>query len=333
VFDSVYDILFVWLTTLVVVGIALRSALNRAKSIGFVRFIRSERGAAYAIPYVMTSAVAAFMMALLVQSTFILMAKIGTMYAAHSACRSFIAWQPVGHDVDLAPWATIELGLIGVEANENIPEIIVGGGSVETRIRPGFDIPTLHAKRAATMAMVPFASSYPQHLDELFPAFPLVAGRGDNFGPASATGALVYIDRWFYEKAYRRILDDSISENQGFVSDFIREPDAAAAQNYIYNKYKYAAAATAVSTPDDMVPWNGDVEIKVTYRMPFHIAATAPILAGRQWWAYRFFGIGGDSYYRDIETSIVLPSEAGKTEDGKIGIPYQPSLLLEALNE
>jgi hypothetical protein len=43
-------------------------------------------------------------------------------------------------------------------------------------------------------------------------------------------------------------------------------------------------------------------------------------------------GRGEGPFFRDIETTIKMPSEAAKTEDGKIGIPYQPSLILEALN-
>ena len=72
-----------------------------------------------------------------------------------------------------------------------------------------------------------------------------------------------------------------------------------------------------------MVRWNEDVEVKIAYQVPFIVPATGKILGGTK---------QGNTYYRELKVTTKMPSEAANTINGKIGIPYQPSLLMEAVN-
>jgi hypothetical protein len=63
-------------------------------------FLADEAGASYALPYLMTFPIYLFTVCLVVQSTMIMLVKIGTMHAAHSAARSAIVWRSGTPDSD-----------------------------------------------------------------------------------------------------------------------------------------------------------------------------------------------------------------------------------------
>ena len=303
-FESVVDVWVVWAVTLLLLTWLTRKVLGNFRLARVRRFHGEESGASYALPYMLTFPIFILIMACFIQATLILMAKIGTVYAAHSACRTYIVWQSAGQGA-------------------SVP--IIGD----------FDYPKYKAKRAATMAMVPFASSFEQHRTNLYPTFPIdvgaVFGDGDGIMPSTAANLLTYVDREAYLRMYRRTLANANKEEQGagtFTSDIILNRKQGSTDQYIKNKYLYAAAATRVYTPEDMVKWNGDLEVKVKYRMPFLIPGTARFLGGTRYALYEWFGLGG-TFYRDIESTAKMPAEAAKTDDGKVGIPYQPSLFVE----
>ncbi len=57
-------------------------------------FLRDERGASYALPYLMTFPFYMFFVLWTVQSTMIIIVKIGVMHAAHMSARSAVVWRP-----------------------------------------------------------------------------------------------------------------------------------------------------------------------------------------------------------------------------------------------
>lgn len=264
-----------------------------------------EEGASYALPYVLTFPIFVLLMAVFVQASLILTCKIGTVYSAYAAARVYIVWQSASEDVS------------------------VGGKN--------FDFAKFKSARSASLAMVPFASSNPRHLKDMYPTFPVVIGSdgvGGNFVFSTfAMGLLINIDRPFYTQMYNRLLEEANKNDTGIVHKVIKNKKQGASDEYIENKFKFAVASTRVqcSAHDKLAKWNEDVTVTIRYRMPFHVPGTARILGGKSmkpWW---FFG--PTTYYRDIESNVTLPSEAAKTPNGKIGIPYQPSLVLEYLNQ
>lgn len=317
IFESVADVWLIWAVTLFILTWGARRTFNQFQVRKMARFHRCESGATYALPYVITFTVFMIVMATFIQATLILMAKVGTLYAANNACRTYIVWQSAGQGASVA----------------------------------GIDIPypEYKARRAATQAMVPFASSFEKH-QGLTLAFPpkmellsLAAHHGfsladlDTFLSTFATGGLAVADREAYLVMYRNILENANAEAKGTeTSDIIESPHQGSSDTYIRNKYIYAALATKVELPGELVEWNGDVEVKVSYRMPFMIPGTSRILAANRFppvpgFLERWLGIRGVPY-RDIETTVIMPAEAAKTEDGKVGIPYQPSLFVDLLN-
>ena len=168
------------------------------------------------------------------------------------------------------------------------------------------------------MAMVPFASCSQRHQADLFP------------GARQLSFVKYKIDSELYRRIYQRTLATANEkDNHNTHTGIIKNPKNDASKEYMEAKYIYAGAAVDVELPEEMVAWNDDVVVKVTYRMPFHIPGTARMLGGRRTFTTFFTGGG---FYRDIESTVVMPSEAAKTPDGTIGIPYQPSLVVETLN-
>jgi hypothetical protein len=304
VFESVVDVWLVWAIALVLIGFCSRRVLSRFRLANLRRFHACEEGASYALPYVLTFPIFVLLMAVFVQASLILICKLGTVYSAYSAARTFIVWQSAATHF----------------------------GSSSTM----FDYAKFKSCRAASMAMVPFASSNPRHLEDMYPTFPAVLGSdgvGGNFVFSQfALGLLINVDQPLYYQMYARLLADANQHDTGTVHKVIADKKQGAHSTYIRNKFNFAVASTRVSCADadKMIAWNKDVAVKVRYRMPFHVPGTARILGGKSmkpWW---FFG--PTTYYRDIESTVTMPSEAAKTPDGKLGIPYQPSLVLEFLN-
>ena len=291
VFESVVDVWIIWFVSLFLFGFCIRRAFQQFSWQSFRRFAKSEHGASYALPYVLTFPIFLLLMCVLIQASFIIMCKMGTVYAAHSSARTFVVWQGMNAQAAQA---------IGLENEEYI---------------------RYKTHRAAMMAMAPFANSNVNQRESLFPLFPLALGDGESVEmgaldlPETLANALSFADREAYVQAYSRLVADAHSKDESTTHPIIDRADRIASGNYIRSKYSYAAAATRVTTPEEIAKWNEDVEIKVRYRMAFHLPVTARVFGGEsRFWSSQLF--------RDIETTIVMPSEAADTDDGTIGIPY-----------
>jgi hypothetical protein len=305
IFESVIDIWLIWAAALLILALCCRRLIGRMHIANLRKFHCCEEGASYALPYVLTFPIFVLLMAVFVQASLILICKIGTVYSAYSAARTYIVWQSAGsHHPD---------------------------GSNK------FGFAKFKACRAASLAMVPFASSNPQHLKDMYPTFPLVIGSdgvGGNFVFSTfALGLLVNIDRPRYSQMYNRLLNNANQKDTGTVHQVIKDRAQGASDDYIDNKFKFAVASTRVqcSASDNLAKWNEDVTFTIRYRMPFQVPGTARILGGssmKPWWYF-----GPTTYYRDIESNVTMPSEAAKTPNGNVGIPYQPSRILELLNQ
>jgi len=287
IFESVGDVWLVWILSLLLIGYCMRRLFSQFRFSNLRRFHRSEAGASYALPYIMTFVCFVFLMAMFLQASLMLVTKFGTMYSAHAAARTFVVWQSAAPE---------DVSVVGID----------------------FNYARLKANRAAVMAMVPYASCSKRHQSGLFPG-------------AKAISYVKYkADSLLYRRIYERTLETANEKDSHRThTGIIKNPKGGASKEYMEAKYIYAGAAVSVDLPEEIVAWNDDMAVKVTYRMPFHIPGTARMLGGQRtfysWWT-------SGPFYRDIESTVVLPSEAAKTADGTIGIPYQPSLVVEALN-
>jgi hypothetical protein len=95
--------------------------------------LQGEEGAAYSVPYVMTFPIYVMFVGLVVECSLLLVTKIGTMYAAYAATRAAVVWESGKSG---SPPYTIQ------KMQKKMEE---------------------KAKRAAILAMIPFASGSSQH--------------------------------------------------------------------------------------------------------------------------------------------------------------------------
>lgn len=91
IFRSVELIWMVWIIS-IFACVGLTYALRRGQRRSW-RGLREEDGAAYAVPYVMTFPLYALFIALVIECSLLLVAKIGSMYAAYAAVRSAVVWE------------------------------------------------------------------------------------------------------------------------------------------------------------------------------------------------------------------------------------------------
>lgn len=87
----------VWLIWLLAVGslALLTRAVLRSISFRWVRTLAwGEEGASYSLAYVLTVPIYIILICLVVETTSLLIVKVGTMYAAYAAARSRIVWDP-----------------------------------------------------------------------------------------------------------------------------------------------------------------------------------------------------------------------------------------------
>lgn len=127
IFRSVELIWLVWIISLLAC-VGLTYALWRGHR-RLWRGLREEDGAAYAVPYVMTFPLYALFVALVIECSLLLVAKIGSMYAAYAAVRSAVVWESAK----------------------------TGSGKASPQLMQN------KSERAAILAMAPFASGSTQH--------------------------------------------------------------------------------------------------------------------------------------------------------------------------
>ena len=208
-FQSVEDVWVVWLVCVLVLVFWVRYAVRNYSFKNLRRFLRSESGASYSLPFVLTFPIYLLLMAVLLQASLILLCKLGTLHAANAAARTVTVWQ---------------------SAYSTDPDY----GEQYVRFK---------TKRAAVMAMVPFANSSQSDRKKLFPLFPIQIG--DIFSGEvidvedSLVSALTFIDRYVYVAAYNRMLDEANAKDTGVTHPIIRSPENGVVAGYIHNKYMY----------------------------------------------------------------------------------------------
>ena len=269
-FTSVGDVWLVWAVCLVAMVFLVRRAYRGRKWASAAAFAADERGASYALSYVMTFPFYLLLMCLIIQATLVLMVKMGTVYAAYAAARTAIVWRP------------------------SQPERPI-------RTDQRYDYAQEKAERAAAMAMTPFASGMRDHRDGMW-----------KLGRRPATNAMS--DLPFYLSMYRTIAGHNRNESDKPYLLRNYDPKALPKNEYVMNKFLFASAATRVEFDEQLVPWNEDFQVTVTYIMPMHVPVVGRVFGNR----FAAF------YARDISTSATLPSEAAETESGRISIPYDP---------
>ena len=286
-FESVADIWLIWLLGMVASSVAIYRALSQLRWKTFGGWSRDESGASYTMSYVLTFPIYLLLICVMIQSTLILLVKIGNVYATYAAARAAVVWQ---------------------SSDPEDPE-------------KGLKNARFHAGRAAILAMAPFASGYSSHREQLYPMFPARLD-ADNPLPLESLMSLIP-DRYAYESLYQRLGERNVRRASGATtSRVIKSPDALAQASYVRNKYLYAAAATKVKFSDEVAGWNQDLTVTVTHRMPMHIPGAGRILgtSSGSWFSSKVF-------YRDISTTVTLPSEAPQTDTKRLNIPYDPAFF------
>lgn len=232
-FTTVVDVWIIWLASAIVFCFGLFRVLKNCSWRRVADFAADERGASYALSYVMTFPAYLLLMCLMIQATLILMVKLGTVYAAHAAARSAIVWQC------------------------SQPE-----RSDSSEDRSAFAERTAH--RAAALAMAPFASGLKHHLDA---EFSLLTMDPVKYGLAHLD-AEAYLA--MYKQLGEHHAHTDRSPLLGALSRWDR--NALALDSYVKNKVKFAYAATEVTFGSDAIPaWNTDCKVTVTYSMPMHV--------------------------------------------------------------
>ena len=126
---SVEDVWLIWIASITALCILVFFSLRCRNWGSVLHFFRDERGASYALPYMMTFPIYMIFVCWTVQSSMILIVKIGVMHSAHMAARSAVVWRSAD------PFS-------------------------QSR---GWELAEEKARQAATVTMVPFASGYRGH--------------------------------------------------------------------------------------------------------------------------------------------------------------------------
>lgn len=100
-FRGVEMIWLLWLTSLVLLGVTLRLVVRTLQNVkrqavmrrlNWKRLHTDQRGATYSLSFILVFPFLVFLIALVIETTFILVTKIGTMHAAYAAARTGAVW-------------------------------------------------------------------------------------------------------------------------------------------------------------------------------------------------------------------------------------------------
>lgn len=86
---------------------------------------------------------------------------------------------------------------------------------------------------------------------------------------------------------------------------------------YITKKYIYAHIATKATVTEKSTDWNGDVEAKVEYEMPFQLTFIGRIIGHRVL-------PGVNVYTFRVQSTVTLPNDAPRNDSRTLGIDYVP---------
>lgn len=110
-FRSVEHVWAVWVLSVIMLLCVFRWVPRSRKRLRLALLSADERGAAYALPYVLVFPLYMFLMCLIIESSLVLIVKMGTMYSAYSAARSAIVWLNAAPNV-----GSQKIRLAGVQA-------------------------------------------------------------------------------------------------------------------------------------------------------------------------------------------------------------------------
>lgn len=91
-FQSVEIVWGIWILSSLLLALVLWRVLSRLRQIDFLNLMRAEDGSAYVISYVLAFPLFMLLVCAVVQSTIILVVKMGNVYASYATARSAIVW-------------------------------------------------------------------------------------------------------------------------------------------------------------------------------------------------------------------------------------------------
>jgi hypothetical protein len=91
-FESVEKAWLVWLLSVVATFLITLWSMHRVRMAGLRRIVREEDGAAYSLSIVMVVPIYLYLVCLILETTLMLSAKIGTVYSAYSGARAAAVW-------------------------------------------------------------------------------------------------------------------------------------------------------------------------------------------------------------------------------------------------
>lgn len=97
-FRSVEWIWAIWIVSVILLVVLTRHILRAIDFRQWTAVFRDEDGAAYSLSYVLVFPIYLLLVMLVIQVTFILIVKLGTVYAAYAAARSQIVWNTMVDD-------------------------------------------------------------------------------------------------------------------------------------------------------------------------------------------------------------------------------------------
>ena len=85
-------ILLVWVASLLLIASAAIWAVRHLRRPSLKLLAADEEGVSYSLSYVLVFPLLFLFVCIVFESTFVLMAKVGTLYAAHAGARSTVVW-------------------------------------------------------------------------------------------------------------------------------------------------------------------------------------------------------------------------------------------------
>lgn len=240
-FTSVGDVWLLWAVCLVAMVFLVRRAYRGRNWAGAAAFAADERGASYALSYVLTFPFYLILMCLIIQATLILMVKMGTVYAAHAAARTAIVWRP------------------------SLPE-----RTTDETDQVRYDYTIKKAQRAAALGMTPFASGTREHRDGMW-----------KLGRIPAKGVLIDAPLYLrmYQRNARHNTGQSDADQ--YMLQRLGPNELAKTLYVINKFLFASAATSVEFEQEKLVPWNEDFQVTVTYTMPMQIPAVGRLFGNR----------------------------------------------------
>ena len=292
VFRGVEGVWAAWAVSLAVLVRGLTRARPAARRPALLALARCDRGASYSLAYVFVVPIYLLFLCVVVETSMLLVAKVGTMYAAHAGVRSAVVWQSASH-------------------------------------KDGPDVRGARIRQSVRTAMAPFVSNRRSDIAPTdFRSLGDVVPTNNWLYPNQLSGLrngtsteLPDLDGVFVETAeftavYKLYERGSAGQNPAANRSYSRTeaPLAVMATKYANASFRTTLKVNDVSVDElPARPWPAGepVTVAVTYRAPFYIPG-----------ARKFLTRGGLPWI-EITSKATLPNETPVSADGTLGIKYQ----------